>query len=140
MRGSRIVVFLSFFAVLVTGVALAAVAATGGTRTTAVTVTEREYKLTLPRTHVAAGKYTLVAANKGKLSHSLEIAGPGIKGERIAGTIKPGASGTLSVTLKAGSYSIWCPVPGHAALGMKTTLKVGSAPVTGTPKKKKAWG
>jgi plastocyanin len=140
MRGSRIVVFLSFFAVLVTGVALAAVAATGGTRTTAVTVTEREYKLTLSRTHVAAGKYTLVAANKGKLSHSLEIAGPGIKGERIAGTIKPGASGTLSVTLKAGSYSIWCPVPGHAALGMKTTLKVGSAPVTGTPKKKKAWG
>ena len=109
--------------------------ATGGTNTTRVTVTEREYRLTLSRLHLAAGKYTLVAVNKGALAHSLEIAGPGIKSRRIAGTIKPGASGTLLVTLKAGTYSIWCPVAGHAALGMKTTLRVGTASTS-----TKSWG
>jgi plastocyanin len=146
MRGSRIVVFVALLAVAAAGAALAAVVATGGTGTNRVSVTEREYKLTLSRTHLAAGKYTLVAVNKGKLAHSLEIAGPGIKGQRIAGTVKPGASGSLLVTLKAGSYSIWCPVPGHAALGMKTTLSVGAASSIGATTSsggtttKKAWG
>jgi hypothetical protein len=28
----------------------------------------------------------------------------------------------LIVTLKKGAYSLWCPVPGHAAQGMKATL------------------
>jgi len=138
MKASRIVVVAALLAMGAAGAALAGVVATGGTSTTRVTVTEREYRLTLSRTHLAAGKYTLVAVNKGTLAHSLEIAGPGMKNRRIAGTIKPGATGSLSVTLKAGSYSIWCPVAGHAALGMKATLRVGAAS-SGTTTKK-VWG
>jgi plastocyanin len=139
MKASRIVLVAALLAMGAAGAALAGVVATGGTNTTRVTVTEREYRLTLSRTHLAAGKYLLVAVNKGTLAHSLEIAGPGIKSRRIAGTIKPGASGSLSVTLKAGTYSIWCPVAGHAALGMKTTLRVGAASSGGTTTKK-VWG
>jgi uncharacterized cupredoxin-like copper-binding protein len=139
MKASRIVLVAALLAMGAAGAALAGVVATGGTNTSRVTVTEREYRLTLSRTHVAAGKYALVAVNKGTLAHSLEIAGPGIKNRRIAGTIKPGASGSLSVTLKAGTYSIWCPVAGHAALGMKTTLRVG-APSSGGTTTKKSWG
>lgn len=144
MKASRIVVVAALLAMGAAGAALAGVVATGDKSTTRVTVTEREYRLTLSRTHLAAGKYTLVAVNKGTLAHSLEIAGPGMKNRRIAGTIRPGASGSLSVTLKTGSYSIWCPVAGHAALGMKTTLRVGAAS-GGTTKSggtttKKSWG
>ena len=139
MKASRIVLVAALLAMGAAGAALAGVVATGGTNTTRVTVTEREYKLTLSRTHLAVGKYTLVAVNKGAIAHSLEIAGPGIKSRRIAGTIKPGASGTLLVTLKAGTYSIWCPVAGHAALGMKTRLRVGAA-TSGTTTSKKSWG
>ena len=145
MKASRIVVVAALLAMGAAGAALAGVVATGGTSTTRVTVTEQEYRLTLSRTHLAAGKYILVAVDRGKLAHSLEITGPGIKNRRIAGTIKPGATASLSVTLKTGSYSIWCPVAGHAALGMKTTLRVGAA-LGGTSTKsggtttKKSWG
>jgi plastocyanin len=145
MKVSRIVVIAALLAMGAAGAALAGVVATGGTSTTRVTVTEKEYRLTLSRTHLAAGKYTLVAVNKGMLAHSLDIAGPGMKSRRIAGTIKPGATGSLSVTLKTGSYSIWCPVAGHAALGMKTTLRVGAASTgttttSGGTTTKKSWG
>src|SRR5260370_34806589 len=128
MKASRIAVAAALLAMGAAGAALAGAVATGGTSTTRVTVTEKEYRLTLSRTHLAAGKYTLVAVNKGTLAHSLEIAGPGMKSRRIAGTIKPGATGSLSVTLKTGSYSIWGPVAGHAAPGLTTTLPVAAAP------------
>jgi plastocyanin len=95
-----------------------------------VTVTEVEYKLTLSPSKLAPGKTTLVVVNKGKLAHSLSISGPGLKKRLIAGTIKPGVSRSVTVTLKAGSYTLWCPVPGHAALGMKKTVKVGSTTTT----------
>ena len=38
--------------------------------------------------------------------------------------IQPGASETLKVTLKAGAYPYLCTVSGHAAAGMKGTLRV----------------
>jgi plastocyanin len=71
------------------------------------------------------GTVTLVAVNKGKIAHSLAISGPGVASRRITGTIKPGTSRSLTVTLKAGTYTLKCPIDGHAALGMKTTLKSG---------------
>ena len=44
-------------------------------------------------------------------------------------TIKPGKSATLTVDLEEGAYSSWCPVPGHAAKGMKTKVSVtGTTP------------
>ena len=38
--------------------------------------------------------------------------------------IAPGKSAKLTVTLKAGKQAYTCTVPGHAAAGMKGTLKV----------------
>jgi uncharacterized cupredoxin-like copper-binding protein len=127
MKISRGVVVASMLTLAVAGAGLAGMAAVAGTTTTRVTVTEVEYKLTLSRTHLSAGKTTLMVVNKGKLAHSLEISGPGLKKRLIAGTIMPGASRSVTVTLKAGSYSLWCPIDGHANLGMKTTLKAGAA-------------
>ena len=44
--------------------------------------------------------------------------------------VGPGQSTDLTVTLKAGRYDVFCPVPGHKALGMNLELKVGGAVAT----------
>ena len=38
--------------------------------------------------------------------------------------LKPGKSSTIRVTLPKGGKKYLCTVPGHAAAGMKGTLKV----------------
>jgi len=139
---SRAVMVASILALAVAGAGLAVMAALAGTKTTRVTVTEVEYKLTLSRTHLSVGTTTLVVVDKGKLAHSLSISGPGLKKRLISGTIKPGTSRSVTVTLKAGTYTLWCPQPGHAALGMKTTLKAGSTTsgTSGTTTNGSTWG
>jgi uncharacterized cupredoxin-like copper-binding protein len=96
---------------------------TGGHR---VTATETEYEIVLSQKSLAPGTYTFVAMNKGHIAHSLEINGPGVSDKRIAGTIPPGSSKDLTVTLKKGSYQVFCPVAGHRKLGMITQLTVGA--------------
>lgn len=103
-----------------TGVGMAARTSAHATK---VAVTEKEYKITVAKT-LKPGATKFVVSNKGKLTHALDISGPGIA-KRAAGSIAPGKSKTLIVTLKAGTYKLWCPVPGHAALGMKASVKVG---------------
>ncbi len=126
MKISRALALTTMLALTLAGAGLAALASPTTTHSTRLTVTETEYKLTLSRRQLAAGTTTIVAVNKGKLAHSLSISGPGLKKRLFSGTIAPGSSRTTTVKLKAGSYTLWCPVDGHAGLGMKTTLKVGS--------------
>ena len=55
--------------------------------------------------------------NSGKLTHGLAISGPGVKPRRHAAH-QARQVGDAAVTLKSGGkYTIWCPVPGHAAQG-----------------------
>jgi len=122
----RAALFVLFLVCAVIGAGVAGLTAFGGTTTTRLTITEVEYKLTLSPSKVAAGKTTITVVNKGKVGHSLSIGGPGLTKRLISGTIAPGSSRSLTVTLKAGSYAFWCPIDSHAKLGMKTTLKVGS--------------
>src|SRR5260370_40985652 len=89
MKASRIVVVAALLAMGAAGAALAGVVATGGTSTTRVTGTEREDRLKLSRTHLAAGKDTLVAGHKGTLSHSVRVTGPGMKNRAVHGAMKP---------------------------------------------------
>ncbi|TMK26273.1 MAG: hypothetical protein E6G64_14890 [Actinobacteria bacterium] len=107
------------------GAALAGLAAHAATRATRVTVTEREYQITLARRTFKPGMVTFVVQNRGKLVHEFEIRGPGIAGKRIPGTIAPGMHRLLTVHLKSGTYKLWCPI--HAARGMKTTISVAGA-------------
>jgi uncharacterized cupredoxin-like copper-binding protein len=68
------------------------------------------------------GKVTLVMTNPSSLQHGIAIQGRGVnKVGKIVGTNK---SSTITVTLKKGSYTFYCPVPGHRAAGMKGTLTV----------------
>jgi plastocyanin len=90
---------------------------------TPVTATETEYSITLSSTSFKPGTYTFTVKNIGKAPHNLTIAGPGIS--RKASPTEPGgSSGTLTVTLQAGSYELWCSVPGHKDAGMDTKITV----------------
>ena len=85
---------------------------------TTVTVTMREFKFVLSKKTVAKGSVTFKLVNKGKLVHDFKISGKKSK------LIKPGKSGTLTVTLSKGKKPYICTVAGHAAAGMKGTLTV----------------
>jgi uncharacterized cupredoxin-like copper-binding protein len=85
---------------------------------TAVTVTATEFKFKLSKLTVPHGSVTFTVVNKGKVAHDFKIAG------KKTALIKPGKSAKLIVTLKAGKYPYLCTVPGHAAAGMKGTLRV----------------
>jgi plastocyanin len=89
---------------------------------TTVTVTETEYKLTFSSTSFHPGPYTFLAVNRGKIIHALAISGPGV--QKSTGTLQPGQSARLTVTLQAGRYDLYCPVPGHKGLGMNQEITV----------------
>jgi plastocyanin len=111
------------------GAAFAAFAAQGATRAKRVNVTEKEYKITLAHHSMKPGMVKFTVRNVGAIGHEFEIRGPGIKGKRIAGMINPGATRSLTVRLRRGTYTLWCPI--HGAQGMKTTIKVGAATISG---------
>src|SRR2546429_2165625 len=92
-----------------------------------VTVQLSEWNVVLSQASVAAGPVTFVITNAGSIPHGLEVEGQGI--EQEIETIQPGASDTLTLTLKPGSYEVYCPVgsDSHKKLGMDTHLKVVSA-------------
>jgi plastocyanin len=86
-----------------------------------------EWTIQLSETTVPAGPVTFTATNGGSIPHAFEVEGQGI--ERETPLIQPGASATLTLTLKPGTYEIYCPVgqDSHKKLGMETHLKVGGA-------------
>lgn len=97
-----------------------AVAETAHTAKATVTVTATDYKFKLsPNSLSKPETVTFKVLNKGQTSHDFKIDGKTTK------LIAPGQSTTLTVSLKKGSYPYLCTVPGHAALGMKGTFKVG---------------
>ena len=126
MKLTRPLIVAAALAAAVAGAAFAGVVAHKSAAVKTVNVTEKEFHISLSPAKGAAGPVKFVIKNTGKYAHALEISGPGVKAKRTP-LIKPGKSATLAVTLKSGTYSIWCPVPGHAAQGMKTSLSVGGA-------------
>jgi uncharacterized cupredoxin-like copper-binding protein len=55
--------------------------------------------------------------------HAISVQGPG--GVAASGQIaQPGSTSQVSVKLKPGKYTFYCPVDGHRAAGMQGTLTV----------------
>jgi len=88
-----------------------------------VKVTESEWKVVLPKTTLAAGKYTFDVSNEGKFPHDLTIDGPGVSDEKTS-QIAAGSSAKLSVTLRSGTYDFYCSIPGHKSAGMDQKVTV----------------
>jgi uncharacterized cupredoxin-like copper-binding protein len=141
MRRNRqtlaLVAVVAAVALALAGAALAAVMSHGSASSaTAIKVTEREYKITLSKKTAAAGTVTFTVRNVGHVKHALAVSGGGLSGVKKTPAIAPGTVRTLTVKFtKAGTVQVWCPMPGHAALGMKTSLKLSggtaSVPVGG---------
>ncbi len=90
---------------------------------TTVTATETEFKIALSQSTFKPGTYTFTVVNKGKYPHNLTVAGPGVT-SKASPTLQGGGSGALTVTLKAGSYELWCAVDSHKAEGMDMKITV----------------
>jgi plastocyanin len=86
-----------------------------------------EWKVELSEHTIAAGTVTFTIANVGSIPHAFEVEGQGI--EQETPIIQPGANGTLTLTLKPGTYEVYCPVgeDSHKKLGMETHLTVVGA-------------
>ncbi|MBJ7332341.1 MAG: cupredoxin domain-containing protein [Solirubrobacteraceae bacterium] len=71
-----------------------------------------------------AGTVTLTMKNPSSsgIPHAVAVEGNGV--DKDGETVEPGGTSTVKVTLKPGTYTFYCPVPGHEDGGMKGTLNV----------------
>ena len=114
----RVLALALFVAAVSLAVAPIAAPQSKTTSSTTVTVTMKEFKFTLSTKIVRHGSVTFKLMNKGALAHDFSISGHKSK------TIAPGKTGSLTVTLTKGLKPYKCTIDGHAAAGMKGTLKV----------------
>lgn len=84
---------------------------------------------------VRAGKVTFKAKNVGRMTHELMVermpmkfTAPNEPNEKAAqgmiNDMKPGASGSMTLKLKPGMYTLFCNLPGHYAAGQHLTFRV----------------
>jgi uncharacterized cupredoxin-like copper-binding protein len=110
---------------------IAALIAMVGVLAVAGVVYAKTYKLSASRSDLAfnvktirakKGSVTLTMSNPSSLQHAIAIKGHGknVKGK----TVNKGGTSRVTVTLKKGTYTFYCPVDGHAAAGMKGKLIV----------------
>ncbi len=92
----------------------------------AVSAKLSEWKVELSEAAIAPGSVTFTITNVGNIPHAFEVEGEGI--EQETKLIQPGTATTLTLTLKPGTYEVYCPVgdDSHKQLGMETHLKVES--------------
>lgn len=90
---------------------------------TAVGVAQREFRLSLYRSRVPAGRVRLNVRNFGEDAHNLVVRGPGL---RFRGPeLRSGERTSLVVRMRRpGRYRLLCTKAGHHRLGMTATLRV----------------
>jgi uncharacterized cupredoxin-like copper-binding protein len=72
-----------------------------------------------------AGKVTISFSNPASagISHGLSLEGNGV--DKEGKIVSAGQSSTLTLKLKPGTYTYYCPVPGHRQAGMVGRITVG---------------
>lgn len=99
----------------------ASVAPSAAAETTSVTVLD----FTLdPKDVTVEGTVSLAVTNDGPTVHNVAIRDGS---DAVVGTttdLKTGESETLTVDLPAGTYTLFCSLPGHESLGITGTLTV----------------
>lgn len=132
---------ICFGALLVAACGAGPVASLG--HETAVSVTDSSIAATPAA--LGAGDVTLNITNNGGTLHEVEVftlpAGVDVNNLQVAGHLAlvgaagmeiidevegiiPGAKPTLTVNLEPGTYALLCNLPGHYALGMRSTISV----------------
>jgi len=68
------------------------------------------------------GTVTLVMANPSSFPHAIAVKGHGL--DKDGKTVNKGGTSRVTVKLKKGTYTFYCPVDGHEAAGMKGKIVV----------------
>jgi uncharacterized cupredoxin-like copper-binding protein len=99
-----------------------------------VPVTLNEWKVEFTRDTVKAGPVTFRVKNEGAMQHALHVFGEGI--DKATKQISAGESASLTVTLKPGTYEVFCPMSdlSHKKAGMTKKIVVTAA-AAAAPKK-----
>ena len=79
-------------------------------------------KFTTSTASTKAGTVTLAMHNPASLQHGIAIEGNGV--DKDGAIVGQGGTSTVTVKLKAGTYTFYCPVPGHRQAGMQGKLTV----------------
>jgi len=82
----------------------------------------REWAIDLSAAEVPSGRFRLTVRNVGEKPHVLNI-----EQELVVARqpwLAPGEQGVVEVTLLSGNYHFICPIAGHEAYGMETSLTV----------------
>jgi uncharacterized cupredoxin-like copper-binding protein len=128
MRKRLMLVIVLLFGVLLAGCTPSPATTTGGGgEGTIVNVELVSMEIRFPdgKPDLSAGTVTFHVKNvttDGE-EHSFEIEGNGIE-EELENHLQPGEEGDLTVTLEAGTYTIYCPVEDHREEGMEDELTV----------------
>jgi plastocyanin len=86
-------------------------------------VTMSEFKFDPSSIDVKAGKVTFFLVNSGSQAHDMVVSDSGGKVLAKSDIVQGGNSSDLTVDdLPAGTYTIYCDLPGHRAAGMQGTL------------------
>ncbi|MDO8211910.1 cupredoxin domain-containing protein [Conexibacter sp. CPCC 206217] len=91
---------------------------------TAVGVSQREFRLTPYRTRVPVGEVRFNVTNYGEDVHDLVVRDARGRVLRSTADVKPGGRAVLRVRLGRGSYRLSCDVANHAQLGMRSGFTV----------------
>jgi hypothetical protein len=90
-----------------------------------VSVSAKEFSLTLSRPLVGKGGVRVELRNTGEDPHNLVVSPEGTHTPLASfSTLDPGTYERRSVTLAPGRYQLWCSLEGHEAAGMSVTLRV----------------
>jgi hypothetical protein len=90
-----------------------------------VSVSAKEFSLTLSRPLVGKGSVRVELRNTGEDPHNLVLSPEGTHTPLASfSTLDPGTYERRSVTLAPGRYQLWCSLEGHEAAGMNVTLRV----------------
>jgi uncharacterized cupredoxin-like copper-binding protein len=89
-----------------------------------LSVTLSEWKIQLSRDTVAAGTVTFQINNSGAVTHGFHVKGEGV--DKQTPPIAPRESASLTLTLKPGTYEVYCPMSEqtHRQAGMLAKLTV----------------
>lgn len=100
-----------------------------------VNVTLSEWKVELTRDTVHAGPVTFRIKNTGTMTHGFYISGPGM--DKGAKDIPAGQEAPFTVTLKPGTYEVYCPLADltHKMAGMVKKITVIAADAAPPAKK-----
>ena len=109
--------------VLAAALALVAASVTSAASSLKLSASKTALKFNKKTLHASHGKVTIVMTNPSSTKHAIAIEGHGV--DKDGKTVGKNKTSRVTVTLKKGTYTFYCPVDGHEDAGMKGKLIVG---------------